>query len=411
MANKHHLSEQIVLHGHIIDSLILPKVMDTVMDLGGDFDVTEIRVGRHKNEQSFARMKVFASDETQMSRILTALQSFGAEVENGGDVRTEPAPTDGALPYDFYSTTNLPTQVRLNGRWVDVAGTEMDLVIVVDKERGTASCRPIADVRAGDLVAVGHEGIRVTPMEREREQEVFSFMRSAVSSERPNSLAISAIARQMRQTREGGGKILFVVGPAVIHTGAGPYLARLIRGGYVQVLYGGNAIAVHDVESQLLGTSLGVNLKTGLPVPGGHRNHMQAINIIRRAGSLRAAVEQRILRSGVMYEAITNQVNMVLAGSVRDDGPLPDVVTDMMEAQRRMRAGLDGVEMAIMVATMLHSIATGNLLPAHVKVVIVDINPSTVTKLADRGTFQAVGLVTDAELFLRELVEELDLPE
>lgn len=239
MVNRHQLSEQIVLRGHIIDSLILPKVMDTVMDLGGDFDVTEIRVGRHKNEQSFARMKVFASDETQMSRILTALQSFGAEVENGGDVRTEPAPTDGALPYDFYSTTNLPTQVRLNGRWVNVAGTEMDLVIVVDKERGTATCRPIADVRAGDLVAVGHEGIRVTPMEREREQEVFSFMRSAVSSERPNSLAISAIARQMRQTREAGGKILFVVGPAVIHTGAGPYLARLIRGGYVQVLYGG----------------------------------------------------------------------------------------------------------------------------------------------------------------------------
>jgi lysine-ketoglutarate reductase/saccharopine dehydrogenase-like protein (TIGR00300 family) len=266
-------------------------------------------------------------------------------------------------------------------------------------------------VRAGDAVAVGHEGIRVIPMEREREQGVFSFMRSAVSSERPNSLAISAVARQMRQTREEGGKILFVVGPAIIHSGAGPYLARLIRGGYVQVLFGGNAIAVHDVESQLLGTSLGVDLKTGLPVPGGHRNHMQAINAIRRAGSLRAAMEQGILRSGVMYEAITHDVAMVLGGSVRDDGPLPDVLTDTMEAQRQMRAALNGVGMAIMVATMLHSIATGNLLPAHVKVVIVDINPSTVTKLADRGTFQAVGLVTDAELFLRELVEELDLPE
>jgi lysine-ketoglutarate reductase/saccharopine dehydrogenase-like protein (TIGR00300 family) len=411
MANKHQLSEQIRLQGHIIDSLILPRVMDTVMDLGGDFDVVEIRVGRHKHEQSFARMKVFASDEQQMSRILTALQAFGAEVENGGDVRTVPAPADGALPDNFYSTTNLPTQVRLGGRWVDVVGTEMDLAVVVDPVRGTAECRPIAEVRAGDLVAVGHEGIRVIPMEREREQEVFSFMRSAVSAERPNSIAISAIARQMRQTREAGGKILFVVGPAIIHSGAGPYLARLIRNGYVQVLFGGNAIAVHDVESQLLGTSLGVDLKTGLPVPGGHRNHMQAINTIRRLGSLRAAVEKGILRSGVMYEAIVNGVEMVLAGSIRDDGPIPDVVTDVMEAQRRMRAALAGVEMAIMVATMLHSIATGNLLPAHVKVVIVDINPSTVTKLADRGTFQAVGLVTDAELFLRELVEELDLSE
>ena len=409
--NHHPFSETITLNGHIIDSLILPRVMDAIMDLGGDFDVEELRVGRHKQEPSHARLRVFADSEQQMRQILDTLQGLGAQILDGGDVRTEPAPVDGAAPEDFYSTTNLPTQVRLNGRWIDVRGTEMDLVIVVDRERGEAYTKPIAEIKAGEPIAVGHEGIRVIPMEREREQEVFSFMRSAVSSERPNALAIANVARVMREVRMAGGKILFVVGPAIIHSGAGEYLARLIRHGYVQVLFGGNAIAVHDVESQLYGTSLGIDLKSGLPVPGGHRNHMRAINAIRRVGSLEKAVEIGLLRSGVMYEAIRHGVQMVLAGSIRDDGPMPGVISDMMEAQRQMREALKGVEMAIMVATMLHSIATGNLLPAHVKVVVVDINPATVTKLADRGTFQAVGMVTDAELFLRELVEELDLPE
>ncbi|HEY63109.1 MAG TPA: TIGR00300 family protein [Caldilineae bacterium] len=409
VARQHRVSETIALKGHIIDSLILTRVMDSIMDLGGDFHVEEIRVGRHKQEPSYARLQVFADSEPQMRQILTTLQEFGAQIINGGDVRTEPAPIDGAAPEDFYSTTNLPTQVRLNGRWVDVEGTEMDLVIVVDREQGRAWTCPIADLKAGDQVAVGHEGIRVFPMEREREQEVFSFMRSTVSSERPNALAIAQIAQVMHQVREQGGRILFVVGPAIIHSGAGEYLARLIRDGYVHVLFGGNAIAVHDVESQLYGTSLGIDLKTGLPVPGGHRNHMRAINAIRRVGSMEKAVEVGLLRSGVMYEAIRHGVEVVLAGSIRDDGPMPGVITDVIEAQRRMRAALKGVEMAIMVATMLHSIATGNLLPAHVKVVVVDINPATVTKLADRGSFQAIGMVTDAELFLRELTEELEL--
>lgn len=408
---QHAFAETVTLEGHIIDSLILPRVMDVIMDLGGDFDVEEIRVGRHKQAESHARLRVFADSEEQMHQILASLQGLGAQIENGGDVRLEPAPVDGALPEDFYSTTNLPTQVRLNGRWVDVSGTEMDLAIVVDPQWQTARAIPIGEVARGDLIAVGHEGIRVIPMVREREQEVFSFMRSAVSAERPNALAIANVARVMREVREGGGKILFVVGPAIIHSGAGVYLARLIRAGYVHVLFGGNAIAVHDVESQLFGTSLGVDLKSGLPVPGGHRNHMRAINAIRQAGSLEQAVRSGLLRSGVMYEAIRHNVRMVLAGSVRDDGPMPGVISDTIEAQRQMRAALDGVQMAVMVATMLHSIATGNLLPAHVKVVVVDINPATVTKLADRGTFQAVGMVTDAELFLRELVEELDLPD
>ena len=382
MANSHsRLSEEIRLEGHIIDSLILPRVMDVIMDAGGNFDVLEVDVGTHKHAVSLARMKVLADTQEQMDHIITALQELGAQLVNSDDAHVTPAPTDGALPDAFYSTTNLPTEVRLGGRWQSVEGTEMDLVVVVAPDQDRARNVPISEVKQGDLVVVGHSGIRVLPPQRQREQEVFSFMRNEVSSERPNKLAIAQIARTMRQVREAGQRICFVIGPAIIHSGAGPYMERLIRSGYVQVLFGGNAIAVHDVESQLFGTSLGINLTNGLPVPGGHSHHMRAINA------------------------------MVLAGSVRDDGPMPDVIGDMGEAQRQMRAALHGVEMCIMLATMLHSIGTGNLLASHVKVVAVDINPATVTKLADRGSFQAVGIVTDAELFLRELVEELDLPE
>jgi lysine-ketoglutarate reductase/saccharopine dehydrogenase-like protein (TIGR00300 family) len=402
-------SEEIILEGHIIDSWILPKVFDAVMDLGGEFEMQEFRVGRRKDEASFARMKISADSEARLHKILTALQDYGAELVSRDDVQTAPAPCDGALPDDFYSTTNLPTQVRLNGHWVDVSGTEMDLVIVVDREQNRARMIPMADVRRGDPIAIGHEGIRVIPFQRARDRELFSFMASEVSSEKPKRLVIEEIAKQMRETRAHGGKILVVAGPAIVHSGAAPYLAKIIRAGLVQVLFGGNAIAVHDVEAALLGTSLGVALHNGEAIEGGHRHHMIAINAIRRAGSLRAAVEQGILRQGIMYECIRNNVEMVLAGSIRDDGPLPDVITDTMQAQRQMRAALNGVELALMVSTMLHSIATGNMLPASVKVVAVDINPAVVTKLADRGTFQALGLVTDAELFMRELAEALGL--
>ncbi len=405
MANE--FSEEITLEGHIIDSWILPKVFDTVMDLGGAFDLQEIRVGRRKDETSFARLKISAGSDEQLNRIITALQGYGAVLVSRGDVRSEPAPGDGALPDDFYSTTNLPTQVRLAGRWIDVQGTEMDLAIVVDRAHPRAWMVPMADVRQGQPVVVGHEGIRVIPLQRSRERELFSFMASDVSSEKPKRLMIEEIAKQMRETRTHNGKILVVAGPAIVHSGAASYLARIIRAGFVQVLFGGNAIAAHDVEAALMGTSLGIALHSGMPIEGGHRHHMAAINTIRRAGSLRAAVEKGILREGIMYECIRKNVEMVLAGSIRDDGPIPDVIMDMSEAQRRMRAAVQGVEMALMIATMLHSIATGNLLPASVKIVAVDINPAVVTKLADRGTFQALGLVTDAELFMRELAEAL----
>ena len=408
MATKEHaFSEEITLEGHIIDSLILPRVFDAIMDLGGDFRVEEIQVGTHKREPSFARLTVFAPTKPQIHRIVTTLQGFGAILVSGRDVETAPAPCDGALPDGFYSTTNLATQLRVHGRWVEVEGTEMDLAIVVDRALSTAQAKPIADVRRGEQVVVSHDGIRVIPLERERQRELFSFMQSPVSAERPNRLAITNIAHTMREVRSQGGRVLFVVGPAIIHTGAGTYLAELIRRGFVQVLFSGNAIAVHDVESVLYGTSLGINLTNGQPVWGGRRNHMRAINAIRRVGSLQEAVTRGLLTRGVMYECIRHGVEVVLAGSIRDDGPMPGVITDVIEAQRRMRRALKGVELVVMVATMLHSIATGNLLPAAIRVVVVDINPAVVTKLADRGSFQAVGLVTDAELFLRELVEAL----
>jgi lysine-ketoglutarate reductase/saccharopine dehydrogenase-like protein (TIGR00300 family) len=403
------ISEEITLEGHIIDSYVLPRVWDRIMDSGGEFDLLEIRVGKTKQETSFARMKISADTPAHMDALLEALSELGAVVTSPADARTEPAPRDGALPDDFYSTTNLPTQLRLGGRWVDVANTEMDLAIVVDPAHLTAAMIPMTDVKQGEQVVVGHDGIRVQPFARSRDKEIFSFMNADVSSERPKQLVIAQIAREMRETRRRGGKILFVAGPAIVHSGAAPALASLIRHGYVQVLFGGNAIAVHDCEAAIFGTSLGVALTTGMPVEGGHRHHMRAINRIRRAGSLRNAVEQGILTHGIMYEAVRANIEMVLAGSVRDDGPLPGVVTDMMEVQKQMRAAVRGVELALMVSTMLHSIATGNMLPAWVKTVAVDINPAVVTKLADRGTFQALGLVTDAELFLRELVEELDI--
>ncbi len=401
------ITEEITLEGHIIDSWSLPRVWDRIMDRGGEFELVEIRVGKQKEETSFAHMKVFTDTVAEMDALLEGLTELGAVVVSPDDVRTEPAPRDGALPDDFYSSTNLPTQVRLGGKWVEVANTEMDLAIVVQAAENSAAMIPMTEVKRGDAVVVGHGGIRVQPLERSREKEIFSFMNADVSSERPKRLVISQVAREMRATRARGGKILFVAGPAIVHSGAAPYLAQLIRAGYVQVLFGGNAVAVHDCEAALFGTSLGVALTTGQPVEGGHRHHMRAINTIRRAGSLREAVAQGVLTSGIMYEAVRAEIEMVLAGSVRDDGPMPDVLTDMRDVQREMRAAVRGVELALMVSTMLHSIATGNMLPAWVKTVAVDINPAVVTKLADRGTFQALGLVTDAELFLRELAEEL----
>ena len=307
------------------------------------------------------------------------------------------------FPEGFYSTSNLPTEVLLDGRWAQVEQMEMDTAIAVDRKAGRAWCIPFQDAKPGMELVVGYKGVRVTPLERSRHTEIFSFMGSEVSAEKPKKVLIGEIAKEMHAIKESGGRIVVVAGPAVVHTGAGRYLSRLIELGFVQVLFAGNALAVHDVEAALFGTALGINIESGMATEHGHEHHMRAINRVRAAGGLREMVQSGQLTSGVMKSAIDHGVDIVLAGSVRDDGPLPDVITDMIEAQKRMRAALSGVRMALMLSTMLHSIATGNMLPAGVRTVCVDINPAVVTKLADRGSWQSVGLVTDVESFLREL--------
>ena len=399
---------RLVLTGHIIDSMILPQVMDMVMDLGGNFTIEELKVGQHKTDPSLCRMEVVAGSAEELDRIVRQARALGATAESEQAVRTETVMQEGVFPEGFYSTSNLPTDVLLDGRWVRVDNIEMDCAIAVDRVAGRAWCIVFQAAEPGLEVVVGHQGVRVTPQERSRQTEIFSFMGSEVSAEKPKKVLISGIAEEMRQIRASGGRVLVVAGPAVVHTGAGRYLSRLIELGYVQVLFAGNALAVHDVESALFGTALGVNVESGMPIEHGHEHHMRAINRVRAAGGLRQMVESGQLKSGVMKSAIEHGVEFVLAGSVRDDGPLPDVITEMVEAQRQMRAALPGVRLALMLSTMLHSIATGNMLPAGVRTVCVDINPAVVTKLADRGSWQSIGLVTDVESFLRELAQVIE---
>lgn len=414
-AGEARLSALLVLEGHIIDSMMLPRLLDLVMDLGGSFDIQELRVGQRKTDPSYCRIDVTAGDAPTLDEIVRRARELGAQVAQEAPAKTSPVTLRGVYPEGFYSTSNLPTSVMVDGDWIAVERQEMDCAIALDRTAQRAWCIPFYEAEPGMEVVVGHQGVRVTPLERSRQTEIFSFMTSEISAEKPKKVLIARIAAEMHAIREQGGKILAVAGPAVVHTGAGRYLSRLIELGYVNVLFAGNALAVHDVEAALFGTALGVNVESGLPIEHGHEHHMRAINRVRAAGSLSAMVELGELRSGVMMSAIQHGVEIVLAGSVRDDGPLPDVITDMTEAQRRMRecvwAGSTrqpAVRLALMLSTMLHSIATGNVLPAQVRTVCVDINPAVVTKLADRGSWQSIGLVTDVESFLRELVQVIE---
>jgi len=402
-------AEILELHGHIIDSLILPKVLDEIMDLDGTFEILDIRIGKRKTDPSSARLRVQARSPRRLEHILKRVARLGATPLATSDVRLVRAPRDGVFPTGFYSTTNLQTEIRFRGRWRKVRRIEMDCGIVVRPSSGEARCTPMVHVRRGDWVVCGREGIKVTPLERTREPEVFQFMGSAVSSEKPKAQLIQRLAREMRAIRRRGQKILVVAGPAIVHTGSAPYLERLIKAGFVQVLFAGNGLATHDIESALYGTSLGVRLDHGVSVKDGHDHHMRAINTIRGLGGIRAAVRRRVLTRGIMCACVRRRVPVVLSGSIRDDGPLPEVITDTLAAQDAMRRHLDGVGLALMIASTLHAIATGNLLPATVKTVCVDINPAVVTKLADRGTFQGIGIVSDTESFLRELTRALRL--
>jgi len=399
--NRH--TARLVLSGHIIDSMMLPQIMDLVMDMGGNFTIEELTVGQHKTDTSLCRMEIVAGSAAQLDSIVRRARSLGATAESEEPANYEKVTADGVFPEGFYSTSNLPTEVLLGERWVPVELIEMDCAIAVDAKETRAWCIPFQGAKPGTEVVVGYKGVRVTPLERSRQTEIFSFMGSEVSAEKPKKVLISGIATEMHHIRKSGGRIVVVAGPAVVHTGAGRYLSRLIELGFVQVLFAGNALAVHDVESALFGTALGINIESGMAMEHGHEHHMRAINRVRAAGGLRQMVQSGQLKTGVMKSAIDHGVDIVLAGSVRDDGPLPDVITDMIEAQKRMRAALAGVRMALMLSTMLHSIATGNMLPAGVRTVCVDINPAVVTKLADRGSWQSIGLVTDVESFLREL--------
>jgi lysine-ketoglutarate reductase/saccharopine dehydrogenase-like protein (TIGR00300 family) len=282
----------------------------------------------------------------------------------------------------------------------------MDAVIVTSGD--TAECRKLRDVRAGDPIVCGHDGIRVTPEFRERDRHGFAFMSNDVSSERRVEGSVARIAQMMRDVKQAGGRIAVVAGPVVVHTGGVEHFAELVRRGFVDVVLAGNALAVHDIEFALSGTSLGIDLVAGAPVEQGHRNHMAAINTVNRAGGIKGAVESGVLKSGVMYELVTHGVEYVLAGSIRDDGPLPDTLMDLVEAQERYAAELSkNVHMVLMLSSMLHSIGVGNMLPSWVRVVCVDINPAVVTKLSDRGSQQTVGVVTDVGLFLHRLAEAL----
>jgi lysine-ketoglutarate reductase/saccharopine dehydrogenase-like protein (TIGR00300 family) len=400
-------SEVVEIRGHIIDSLILPRVLDEIMAAGADYRIAQFDIGRSHDDPSYARVEISAERDV-LDRLLAALADLGATPPDTGDAQLVPADADGVFPESFYSTTNLPTQIRVDGEWRWVENPEMDCGIAVS---GTGA-RTIAmsDVRAGDLIVSGHAGIKVHPLERPRHGpgQTFSFMSSEVSSEKPQGLMVTRIAETMRSVREAGSKILWVLGPAVVHTGSVEAFCALIRSGWVDVVFAGNAIATHDSEAAIFGTSLGVSLTEGVPTEHGHEHHIRAINAVRRAGSFKAAVEQGLLKDGVMYNLVTNGIDYVLGGSVRDDGPMPEVITDVVEAQRQMRARVPGLGMAVMVSTMLHSIATGNILPASVPIVCVDINPAAVTKLVDRGSIQSVGMVTDVGLFLRQLATALD---
>jgi lysine-ketoglutarate reductase/saccharopine dehydrogenase-like protein (TIGR00300 family) len=399
--------EEVEIQGHIIDSLILPKVLDEILTHGGSYVLKDIRIGQRQADPSYARVEVRAPSADVLQDVLDAIHDHGAVPTTSQDCTVVAADMDGAFPEHFYSTTSFRTQVRLQGEWIDVEDQEMDCGILIDPEGGAARCIPMADVHKGDRIVVGRQGLRVLPAETTARTSLFEFMASPVSSEKPKGVTVREIAAAMRRARAAGERILAVLGPAVVHTGSVEHICKLIRDGYLNILFAGNALATHDIEQALYGTSLGVWLDRGLPAEEGHEHHLRAINTIRRLGGIRPAVERGVLKSGIMYECIRHDIPFVLAGSIRDDGPLPEVVTDILEAQRRMRELVRGVGFCLMVATMLHSIATGNLLPAWVKVACVDINPATVTKLADRGSVQTVGIVTDAEPFLRSLVNEL----
>ncbi len=403
--------EVVEAEGHLIDSHLMEQIFDTVVEYSGRFEVEEFRIGRTNADGSYLRLKIETPQSSDMQQLLGQLLGLGCSPVDSGDADLVAVERDCCAPDDFYSTTNHRTMVRYAGNWLEVENQRMDAMVVVDAagSHGHAGCRRLRDLRQGDRVVVGMRGIRVAPESKERDRLAFAFMSNGISSERQVETAVRQTANLMRQTREAGQKIVVVGGPVVVHTGGAPALAGLIRGGWVQALLAGNALGVHDIEASLWGTSLGVRQSDGRQEEHGHRNHMRAINAIYRAGGIANAVESGRLQRGVMYECVKAGVPVVLAGSLRDDGPLPETITDMNCAQDAYAEQLKGAGLVLCLGSMLHSIAVGNMLPSWVKIVCVDINPAVVTKVSDRGTGQAVGVVTDVGLFLDLLARNLEV--
>ena len=399
-------SREVQVSGHLVDSMILSKILDTIIDMRGEFDILEFEMGKVKSATSTARLIIKASTSEKLDEILDEVYREGATPVQITNAETLPAARDCVMPDKFYSTTNNHTRVYHNGKWITVENMMMDKCIIVRGSR--AFCTPIRDVRKGDRVVIGDKGIKVIPPEKPREGDnIFEFMSSSSSSERPTQHIAKRVAEDIHHTKKTGGKIIIVGGPAIVHTGASTALSEMIRDGYIDGLLAGNALAVHDIENSTIGTSLGMHIHDASLAHNGHRNHMDAVNSVFKSGSIKKMVSQKKLTRGIMYECVKNKVPFVLAGSIRDDGPLPDVITDVVEAQREYKKVLRGANMVIMISTMLHSIATGNMIPADVKVIAVDINQSTVTKLMDRGTWQALGIVSDVGAFIPMVAEYL----
>jgi lysine-ketoglutarate reductase/saccharopine dehydrogenase-like protein (TIGR00300 family) len=400
------------LEGHIIDSGMMQRAFGIVMDLGGDFDVEEFTVGKSKTEESYCRMAVTAETNADLQEVLHELHQIGANLTDPVDAHVEPAPADRVVPHGFYSTTNHPTKVRYEGEWIEVENIEMDCAIVLeetdDGDGVRAYTKVLNAIEEGDRVVTDEAGIRVEPPERPRDSSgPFGFMQGGVSSERPSESLIREVADALEATKEQGGKVLVVAGPALIHAGAGDDLARLVREGYVDMISAGNGFATHDIERGLYGTSLGMDMETMEHPRKGHKHHIYTISEVIRAGGIEEAVEEGLIGSGIMYECVQNDVPYVLAGSIRDDGPLPDTITDAVEAQEAIREQAHEADMVLMLSTLLHSVAVGNCLPSTTKVVCVDINPATVTQLLDRGSSQAIGMVTDIGTFVPTLADEI----
>jgi len=399
-------SQEVEVSGHLIDSMILTKIFDKIMNYGGEFEILELTVGKKKKDPSLARLLVTGKSVKHLEEIIDDIHREGAVPHNENQVKLKKAPKDMVMPDNFYSTTNNDTWVFHNKSWIPVENQMMDKCIVIHKN--IAQCVPIRDVKKDDLIVVDEIGVKVTPPQRPRDQaNIFAFMGSSSSSERPTQHIAKKVAQDIIQTKKNGGKIVIVGGPAIVHTGAANSVAELIRRGFVHGVLAGNALAVHDIEYATLGTSLGMYVHDATLAKRGHRNHMDTINAVFKAGSISKMVQQKKLKSGIFYECVKNKIPFVLASSIRDDGPLPDVITDVAKAQREYKKILKDASLVIMISTMLHSIATGNMLPSTVKAIVIDINQPTVTKLMDRGTWQALGIVTDVGAFLPMVTQEI----